>query len=648
MPYESVANDRKEEKGTTMTTTDSHCAKVDLKSLRQNEKPAPHRATPFLIALVSLSWLVGLAIPSRAQNLINNGGPVMVTEKAYLIYWLPPCPAGDTAGNCPHRFDPTVAGDGNYTTLIPQFFNDLAVTTYMAITNQYPGSCSSGPCTPEDYPGSVNTAGRFVDTTNPYPHLATTTDPLQDQDIRNEVQTIIQQNSLNPDLNSEFFVLTGAGVHECMSPGVCTFNVFCAYHSSFTSNGKTVLYAFLPDANSLGGGCQEGEVVSPNGQISTDREIAVASHEFIETITDPLGSTWLDAAGNEIGDKCNQQLGPTQPDGSNVNLSGHHYAVQQQWSNLTASCVSGIMSTQYTITTGGDDLRSDSSATSNLQSPVGGSLQTVTLKTQPEPSWNNNSVNERMFFFNQAQSTALGNVALTLTSHSGFGESPDNWDVQALDLRVLDAAGNLLCEQSLSGNPLARLTGSNGTATFATPNCAPPPPPLSFSSVGITVSTGNDNARKDTELWVTFPGEPSMCLKPSNNAEADGTCNNGGSATDQNGQQEWSNWTTSAQTFPLPTPQLAATLNSITFRLIEHNSGFETDDNWDIQGVTVVGIDSSGNSTQLLNVSNPRDTNHNDNCLSRLTGSAGSVTFVLSATNPMGSNPGIPPGSCPQ
>jgi hypothetical protein len=34
--------------------------------------------------------------------------------------------------------------------------------------------------------------------------------------------------------------------------------------------------------------------------------------------------------------------------------------------------------------------------------------------------------------------------------------------------------------------------------------------------------------------------------------------------------------------------------------MIEHNSGFECDDNWDIQAITITGTDSNGNSTAVV------------------------------------------------
>jgi hypothetical protein len=164
---------------------------------------------------------------------------------------------------------------------------------------------------------------------------------------------------------------------------------------------------------------------------------------------------------------------------------------------------------------------------------------------------------------------------------------------------------------------------SVGTAT---------PPPPSVIKAKITIETGNDDARSDTELQATINGEPAFCLKPSNNANSDGVCNNGGSAHDQNGQQSWNNFTSSTQTFNLVTPQPLSAINSMTISLFEHNSGFESDDNWDIQGITVVLTDTTGATKTVLTLSNP---NNGNNCIARLKGSPNSTTvkFGLNGTN---------------
>ena len=648
-----------------------------VRSARAARSRGLFRSAILLVFLSSglVSASAQLCDPGSNCDVEDNGGPIVQgPTTVFLIFWLP---------NGFHYDTSIQNGDTNYENLMTRFFTDVSGSSYFNILTQYPGTCGSSVPTAQNCLSSIIATPLPVDTSayNQFSStsLGTSAQPLQDSDIQSEVQKIIGQNQITPGLNTQFAVFTGAGVQECISAGVCTSSVFCAYHSNAaTSAGAPVLYLYLPQDNSLGSGCNAGISTSPNNQIAADQEIEFLSHEFFETVSDPLiGGTanttaWISndptnqSAPGEIGDNCNQITGNVQSNGSNVTLNGDPYVVQQIWSNDDAACVLSFASAitgpsiEYTIGTGSDDLRGDSSATSALETSTGSTFQNVTLKSQSQGnSWENGSTQVRVFQLNQPQPVQmpsdLGNVAVTLTSHDSGLETPDNWNIQSLDVKLRNPNGSFICQQSMSGNPLARLTGQAPTSLFATPSCAPIAPPTSFTSVIITIGTGNDDARSDTELWATFTGEPAMCLKPSNNADADGTCPNGGSSHDQNGNQSWNNFTSSTQTFPLATPSTLAGA-TITIQLIEHNNGFETDDNWDIQSITVTGLDSHGTPTVLLNMANAPSSSSPNNCMARLKGAPnpGSVTYNLSASNPGGSNLSnptfgpTPPGSCPQ
>jgi len=608
--------------------------------------------------------------PSNNCDVEDNGGPIMQgPTTVFLIFWLP---------NGSHFDSSTANGDANYETLVARFFNDVSGSSYLNTLAQYPSTCGSNIPTAQRCLGTITAKSLPVDTTayNQFnaADLGTSNQPLQDSDIQSEVQKLITKNGITPGLNTEFFVFTGADVQECISPGVCTTDVFCAYHSNaVTAAGNSILYAYMPLVNSISG-CSTGNGHSPNNQIAADQEIPVMSHEFFESMSDPLigapasNTAWIsnDSSGQsapgEIGDNCDLETGSVQSNGSNVTLNGNPYLVQTIWSNDDDACVLSFApaipgpSIEYNIGTGGDDLRGDSSATSALESRTGTAFQNVTLKTQSQPGWDNNSTHVRVFQFNQPQSpptpSDLGLLAVTLTSHDSGFETQDNWNIQNLNVKLRNPNGSIICNPASNGNPLARLTGQAPTALFATPACAPAPLSTDFVSVTINIVTGNDDARKDTELWATFTGEPALCLKPSNNADSDGVCNNGGSATDKNGQQDWGNGNNSTQTFTLATPQ-ALDGGTVTIQLIEHNSGFETDDNWDIQGIIIAATDSSGNSVILLSMAVPLNGN---NCIARLKGAPNpsSVTYNLSVSAPATSNLSnstfgpTPPGSCPQ
>jgi len=71
---------------------------------------------------------------------------------------------------------------------------------------------------------------------------------------------------------------------------------YCAYHSHFSYNGQTILYAVYPFDDC--GNC------TPGGKTVLDVETIVTSHEIREAITDPVDAWWESASGYEADDKC--------------------------------------------------------------------------------------------------------------------------------------------------------------------------------------------------------------------------------------------------------------------------------------------------------------------------------------------------------
>ena len=83
--------------------------------------------------------------------------------------------------------------------------------------------------------------------------------------------------------------------------------------------------------------CDTGK--APNGDQAADSTINVVSHEHSEAITDGLGNAWYDRAGYENGDKCAWNFGARRPGNYNQTINGHHYYLQQEWSNARSGCV---------------------------------------------------------------------------------------------------------------------------------------------------------------------------------------------------------------------------------------------------------------------------------------------------------------------
>jgi hypothetical protein len=185
-----------------------------------------------------------------------------------------------------------------------------------------------------------------------------------------------------------------------------------------------------------------------------------------------------------------------------------------------------------------------------------------------------------------------------------------------------------------------------------------PPAERAFQTVTIEITTGNDDAENYSEVQAVLHTSPpqQICLKPSNTSDPSpgGVCNNGPASTDQDGNQEWPNGISVAQTFTLGVPVVldGATLE---IDLIQHYAFLQTGDNWDIQEMQVSGSDVNGALGVLSITNGPVNGN---NCLARLKASPGpvSVIYGLSASDPAGFNIShpvatfgpTPPGSCPQ
>jgi hypothetical protein len=599
-----------------------------------------------MLAALLLAFAVTTA-PAVAGggNVPFQNGPTMRTPiKVFLIFWRGPCPSANSG--CTRSFDTTVKGGiGNYETIIRRFVNDVGGTGYFNVNTQYFGSCPEGSdstCVPSNFAKSVTVPsdGVFLDNTSAYAHAGTTSDPLQDgDDIQAEVQRALASHpTWQAGTSSEFFVFTPIGMNECNSQG-CTFKnpqrFICGYHDSFSSNGLDNVYAFMP-ANFALGCLTTG---APNGQVATDKEIVVMSHEFFESISDPKpnADTAWNSNNGEIGDQCNGQLGAVRPNGSNVTLNGHIYVVQQIWSNdpLQNGCrLSFGPTAQIVTTTGGDNLRSNSTMSMTFANGV---TSNRTDNGNPTgATFDNNSTQTRVFAVSR---TSLESLTTTIVSHNDIGQNNDTWNMQSIDLTLLNPNGTQVCEQSASGSPLAGVT-DGAPFKFLTPNCTSPMSGTAFDTVEFDLQTGNDDAQSSSEVAAAISGQPGgFCLKPSQNLPSDGTCVNFSNATDKNGLASWDNWTFSSQTFTLAKPiSAAAKFGTLSVTLVQSGSGGSCSscDNWDIQGITVSVFNSKGPKPArktLLRLSNPQN---GDNCIARLKAppdNARTVIFSLDGTN---------------
>jgi hypothetical protein len=256
---------------------------------------------------------------SSQPPLVYHDGPVMHNPTAYAIFWLP-------SGF--HFENGTNGNDANYESLMTRFLGDLSGSPYLSITTQYPDNALGSPS------DTFHFGGSWIDNITPYVYTGYN---LSDFNLPNEIMHAINVNNWPEGTNDIYFLFTAENVlPQLLEAGIC------AYHSYFTdpNTGEDVVWANIPDIPQPG--C-ELSTPTPNFDQFADSSINLMSHELFESITDPLISAWIDSNGMEIGDKCAWMFGPQVGNSSSepnadVELNGHYYQVQQEWSNAMNSC----------------------------------------------------------------------------------------------------------------------------------------------------------------------------------------------------------------------------------------------------------------------------------------------------------------------
>jgi hypothetical protein len=411
--------------------------------------------------------------PSGGTQLFNaEDGPVMHSATTHVIYWDPS-----------KEFTTTTKG------IVDGFFGNVAhdsglPANVFAIAGQYTDSTghaaySSTSATPktdtEKYPTGECTApnGFFADPGPPY------TECLLDEQLQAELSRFIAAEKLPVGPTQLYFLLLPHKVATCFEeevefePGVfeqaCSNNVFCAYHSYIEpGTANEIIYADIPFSLLDSGdakGCQDDGHASsqqPNpdnaaGKNTETRFADVAlkyiSHEYIEAVTDPLvneETAWVDAHGEEIGDKCNGVHGPSNGIGKDPNsflpvLGGNaaegtlfnqevdtgHYYLQSEWDNAGEACLMKPLAlTGIALGIGAATAGQPASFTSSAADPYGAY----------DPSW------------------TFGDGG------TATGPSPSH---------TYATAG----EYTLTVTPKDALTGSTGSTIVTTVTVASPPPP---------------------------------------------------------------------------------------------------------------------------------------------------------------------------
>ena len=269
-------------------------------------------------------------------QLAYHGGPVMHTHTIHAIFWAPSgfsFPAG-------------------YQTAVEGYLQNVA-TDSGKTSNAYGAISQYG-----DGGGSAQynvTYGGSVLDTNSYPATdavncgAAFSSPkcLTDAQLYIEIENVRAAQGWSGGLAHQFALVLPPNVTTCFGGSawdVCSDNYFCAYHSwdprkpAATTNIYLDIpyedpYACHTDFSSL--------QPMPNGQV--DVALDAMSHEEREAATDPLGTAWFDANGNEADDKCIDSYGVVigvngSSVGYNQAIGLGQYDTQTEWSNALHGC----------------------------------------------------------------------------------------------------------------------------------------------------------------------------------------------------------------------------------------------------------------------------------------------------------------------
>jgi hypothetical protein len=243
----------------------------------------------------------------------------------------------------------TLTVDPSYENVINQYFMDVAHDSggnqnVYSVATQYTDGTGA-----VQYLSTVG--GSYVDH-DPLPASGCNdgSDPycLTDQQLQNEIQTVLTANGWQGGLDHIFFLMTPNGVGSCFdAAGQCSTDTFCAYHSAFGPTNLPVIYANEPyEGPSVVpiGECTDISQGFPNNNPDSETTVNTISHEHNESITDPLGNGWIASDGNENGDLCayifgNPLGGSPGSTAWNQVINTHKYSLQEEYSNQVSGCI---------------------------------------------------------------------------------------------------------------------------------------------------------------------------------------------------------------------------------------------------------------------------------------------------------------------
>ena len=243
----------------------------------------------------------GSGTPARTSPMVYHGGSVMTASINVYTIWY---------GNWTRR--------AGRQTIIRDFITNLA-SPYFAINSTYPDQAGRRPV------DSIRVAGEYVD------HYSVGHRKITDDQVDTIVSSALQNHRLPTDPDGIYLVITSKDVEKL---GFLT--QYCGWHSYDTIASSSIKFAFIGDPSGPDLRNCAPQTSSPNKDVAADAMVSVIAHEIDETVTDPELDGWFAAGGEENGDRCAWQFGPTYAAGkarANMHLGDRDYYVQTNWLN---------------------------------------------------------------------------------------------------------------------------------------------------------------------------------------------------------------------------------------------------------------------------------------------------------------------------
>lgn len=325
--------------------------------------PAPSAATPRTASGAVADIPTGARVPrvarARIANVSSAGGPVLHSNRTHLIFWQP-------SGS-------GLSFERGYVALVKTFLRQVAADSGLpgnifGLTGQYRDA--DGPAV---YDSTY--AGAVLDT-DPLPPGGCAEPPpprlggqgpgwtmcVSDQQLQDELIRVVTAHRLPTRPTDVFFLVTPNGLGDCFGtgPSGCALgglsnDGYCGYHQITQATG--ILYAVIP-YNAVANHCQSANP-RPNSS-PADPTISTVAHELAEIVTDPLGTSWLDAsqsgAGDlEIADLCLTRYGPLLGGSAGASaydqlIHGGRYFIQELWSNADGRCLPAARADSVSVT----------------------------------------------------------------------------------------------------------------------------------------------------------------------------------------------------------------------------------------------------------------------------------------------------------